>query len=40
MRVPVVLVPVKLMVGGLGWIDAGGPGEVERDDGLLGELVP
>ena len=28
------------MIGGLGWIDAGCPDEVERDDCLLGELVP
>ena len=40
MRVSIVLMPVELMVGGFSWIDAGGPDEVERDDRLLGELVP
>ena len=40
MCVPIVFMPVELMVGRLGWINAGCPDEVERDDYLFGKLVP
>ena len=40
MCVPIVFMPVELMVGRLGSIDAGCPAEVERDDCLFGKLIP
>ena len=38
--VPIVFMPVELMAGRLGWMDAGCPDEVERDYCLFGELIP